>query len=227
MAPRRTGKRLAAFLVPAALVAVATATRAVDLQLDPITISRAISLGQTAIERDLTKLHQPYRVEVSRPPVDYLDVVTPFRRIVLAAQAKWRTGDRRWGQRQAMELEAAAPHQIDLFVELTFHPLNSFVLVPPYRVRIEPPSGGLIEPRNGSGMPRYGARVDGGLVPFSPTPLPGGPVPGRSQPMLGATLVASFDGDTLAAACSQRCNVVIEEEGKSRVQVPLSLANLR
>ena len=37
---------------------------------------------------------------------------------------------------RSMELEAAAPRQIDLFVELTFHPLNSFVLVPPYRVRI-------------------------------------------------------------------------------------------
>jgi hypothetical protein len=45
--------------------------------------------------------------------------------------------------------------------------------------------------------------------------------------MLGATIVASFDGDALAAACNRRCDVVIEEEGKSRVQVPLSVANLR
>jgi hypothetical protein len=76
-------------------------------------------------------------------------------------------------------------------------------------------------------MPRYGPRVDGGLVPYTPTPLPGGPVPGRSQPMLGATVVASFDGDALVAACTRRCDLLIEEEGKTRVQVPLSLANLR
>ena len=126
-----------------------------------------------------------------------------------------------------MELEGVAPRPIDLYAELTFHPLNSLVLVPLYRIRIAPPSGGLIEPRNASSLPRYGARVDGGPVPFPPTPLPGGAVPGRSQPMLGATIIASFDGDALAAACTRRCDVVIEEEGKSRVQVPLSVAALR
>jgi hypothetical protein len=45
--------------------------------------------------------------------------------------------------------------------------------------------------------------------------------------MLGATILASFDGGALAAVCSRRCDVVIEEEGKTRVQVPLSLAALR
>jgi hypothetical protein len=126
-----------------------------------------------------------------------------------------------------MELEAAAPRRIDLYAELTFHPLNSFVLVPPYRMRVLTPSGTPMEPRNGSSMPRYGPRVDGGLVPFTPTPLPGGAVPGRTQPMLGATILAAFDGEALTAACSQRCDLVIEEEGKSRLQVPLSLAGLR
>jgi len=225
MAPRRTAQRLATALA-AALTTVAGAG-AVDLRLDPATLSQAISLGQTAIDGDLTKFHKPYRLEVSRPPVDYVEVVTPYRRIVLAAQARWRAGDRRWGQRQAIELEGASPGQIDLFAELTFHPLNSFVLVPHYRVRVVLPSGGLIEPRNTSSMPRYGARVDGGLVPFTPTPLPGGPVPGRSQPMLGATIVGSFDAAALAAACNRRCDLLLEEEGKTRVQVPLTLTNLR
>jgi hypothetical protein len=87
--------------------------------------------------------------------------------------------------------------------------------------------GAIIEPRNTSGMPRYGPRVDGGLVPYTATPLPGGPVPGRSQPMLGATVMASFDGDALAAACNRRCDVVIEEEGKTRIQVTVSLAEMR
>ena len=45
--------------------------------------------------------------------------------------------------------------------------------------------------------------------------------------MLGATIVGSFDGEALTRACDRRCDVVIEEEGKSRVQVPLGLASLR
>jgi hypothetical protein len=206
---------------------MASALRAADLGLDAQAITRAISLGQTSVAADLRRFHQPYRVVVSRAPVDYLEVVTPFRRIVLAAQARAGAGDRRWGQRQAIEIEAAAPRQIDLYAELTFHPLNSLVLVPLYRIRVVLPSGELMSPRNTSSLPRYGPRVDGGLVPFTPTPLPGGPVPGRSQPMLGATILASFDGDAIAAVCNRRCDVLIEEEGKSRVQVPLSLADLR
>jgi len=219
------GRHLAAIVASAALTA--TCLTALELRLEPGTISQAIALGQTAIQADLTRFHQPYRLVVSRTPVDYVEVVTPYRRVVLAAQAKWKSGDRRWGQRQAMELESATPRQIDLYAELTFHPLNSFVLVPLYRLRVLGPGGGLIEPRNTSSLPRYGPRLDGGLVPFTPTPLPGGAVPGRSQPMLGATIVASFDGDLLAAACSQRCDVVIEEEGKTRVQAPLSLSSLK
>jgi len=223
-AQRRHGA-LGAVALAAGLTAAGV--RAADLALDPQAITRAIALGQTSVAADLRRFHEPYRVNVSRAPVDYLEVVTPFRRIVLAAQARAGAGDRRWGQRQAIELEASAPRQIDLYAELTFHPLNSFVLVPPYRIRIALPTGELMSPRNGSGMPRYGPRVDGGLVPFSPTPLPGGPVPGRSQPMLGATIVASFDGDAMTAVCNQRCDVVIEEEGKTRIQVPLTLATLK
>jgi hypothetical protein len=74
-------------------------------------------------------------------------------------------------------------------------------------------------------MPRYGPRVDGGLVPYTPTPLPGGAVPGRSQPMLGATIVGVVRRRRADRRLQPRCDVVIEEEGKTRVQVPLSLAN--
>ncbi len=222
---RTPAVRLAAVSVMVALLT--TPARGVELHLDAQSIGRALALGQTAFVADLDRFHQPYRVDVKTAPVDYVEIVTPFRRIVLTAQAHSRAGDRRFGQREALEIEAAAPRQIDLFAELTFHPLNAFVLVPSYRIRVLPSSGGTLDPRNVNGMPRYGPRVDGGLVPYTPTPLPGGPLPGRTQPMLGATIVASFDGETLTRACDRRCDLVIEEEGKTRVQVPLSLASLR
>lgn len=190
-------------------------------------IGQALSLGQTSITSELTRFHQPYRLEVARPPVDYVEVVTPFRRIVLAAQTRQRAGDRRFGQREALEVEAAAPRQIDLYAELTFHPLNTFVLVPAYRVYVLTPSNEILLPRNSSNMARYGPRVEGAPSPTMPTPVPGGATRGRSQPMLGATLVMSFDAELLAGKCAQRCDVVIEEAGKSRVQVALSLASLK
>jgi hypothetical protein len=199
----------------------------VELRLDTDAISQAIALGQTAIANELTRFHRLYRIDVSRAPVDYIEIVTPFRRIVLAAQARARAGDRRFGQREALEIDAAAAGLIDLYVELTFHPLNTYVFVPAYRLRVMPATGGAIEPRQFSSSPRYGPRVDGGLVPYTPVPLQGGAVPGRSQPMLGATVMGQFDGPLLIDGCSRGCDVVIEEEGKDRVQAALRLRDLR
>ena len=86
----------------------------------------------------------------------------------------------------------------------------------------------------------FGASSEGGLEGNSPGTVTVDPVLGvqrqritrleryvAASQMLGATILASFDGDALAAACNRRCDVVVEEEGKSRVQVPLSLAGLR
>jgi hypothetical protein len=226
--PSSPSVRVSARWAAIAAMCLATVTiNGVDLRLDTSAVGEAVALGQTSIAADLTRFHRPYRVDVTRPPVDYLEIVTPFRRLVLAAQARARAGDRRFGQREALQIDAAAAGQIDVYAELTFHPLNTYVLVPVYRIRISPPSGGVLEPRSFSSSPRYGPRVDGGLVPFTPTPLPGGPAPGRAQPMLGATLLASFDGSTLAEQCDRGCDVVIEEEGKNAVWVRVQLRDVR
>jgi hypothetical protein len=199
------------------------AGRGVDLEMDRTAIGEALSLGQSRIDRDRVRFHEPYRTIVGKPPLDYIDFITPFRRVVLAAESRMRAGDRSFGQRQALELAAAADNELDVVVEFSFHPLNNYVGVPDYRLRLERGPGGVATlPRSSERVPRYGVRVDG--VPPS-APAPGAVAPGKSQPLLGGTLIAHFAGRRLDAAGVY--DVVVEEAGKELGRVRADFGRLR
>lgn len=207
----------------ATLVLVLAATvSAFDPILDPARIQQALSIGGSRLERDRTTFHAPYRLPVDRAPIDYIDIVTPFRRLALAAEQRMRLGDRSLSQRQAMELLDSAPGVLDVLVELTFHPMHALVRVPEYEVRLLPPAGKPIAPRSTDRVPRFGPRLEGSTVP-----LPGVSGSGRriAQPMLGGTAIASFDGLTLNASAVY--DVVVMEKGKELARARLELGKLR
>jgi hypothetical protein len=199
--------------------------RAMEVDLDTRAIQRAIDIGQSRLTGERERFHAPYRVRVAMPPVDDIVVITPFRRIVLDAQAQEEAGNHTYGQRNALEALAAAPGVLEVDVELTFHPLNTFVGVPDYRVAIVPPgaSAPRIDPLSTDRIPRFGPRVAGGPLPL---PQPGGLTrKGRSSPMLGGTLVARFDARMLDA--TGRYDVVISEGGKELARGRMDLEKLR
>jgi hypothetical protein len=217
--PRRTAATIVA------IAALAATPRALQLTLDPRAIEEAIAIGQSRLAAERTRFHEPYRLLVGKAPVDYIEVITPFRRVVFAAQARAQIGDRGFGQRQAFELLATAPAEIELQVELTFHPLNTYIGVPDYAVTMVPgPPGTLpIAARSIERVPRFGARVDG--MPL-PSPVPAGPViAGGAQPMLGGTVIAHFDGELLGDA--RRGTIVIADGAHELVRVTLDPGVLR
>lgn len=192
--------------------------RSLDLQL----INEAISLGESRVESVRTRFHQPYRVQVGRPPIDYIDIVTPYRRIVQITEDRARAGARSLGQPETM---AAAGDRIDLvevIVELTFHPLNRFVGVPAYDVELATAASNRIQPRQINRLPRFGARVSGAPRLTDAIPLN---VPGPSEPMLGGTLIAGFDAPGLDAYGVY--DVVISEMGKELARTRVDLGRLR
>jgi hypothetical protein len=170
------------------------AIAAVDLVLSPRALTEALDIGQSRIDSLRTRFHEPYRLIVARPPVDDIQVVTPFRRVALAAESRARAGERNFGQREARATLAEAPDRIDLLVELTFHPQNTFVAVPEYRVRLLPATATTTsaEPQDVSYAPRFGPRVQGVPLPF-PYPMTGPGLPG-GQPLTGGTIVVRLDG---------------------------------
>ena len=195
----------------------------VQLSLDPRAINDAIAIGQLRSEPDRVRFHAPYRLVVNRAPVDYIDVITPFRKVALAAEARAQIGDRSFGQRQAFEMLAATPPDLELQVELTFHPLNTFVGVPDYALSLVEQGGAPVRPRSVDRIPRHEPRV-GGLPLLLPNPG-GVPLPTGGQPVLGGTIIARFDLRPLKPAGVY--DVVVEEGGKDLARARVDFSRLR
>src|SRR5262245_16921436 len=123
------------------LAVAAGSAGAVQPVLDRRGIEEAILIGQSRFDAERARFHTGYRIQVSRQPVDWIDVITPFHRVALAAEEKARLGDRVFGQREANAALNAAPNVIELLFELTFHPLNTFVGVPAYDVALTRANG--------------------------------------------------------------------------------------
>jgi hypothetical protein len=200
-------------VVVAVLAALTAAVGAFEPALDPRSLSEAIDLGQSRIDDVRSRFHASYHIDVMQPPVDYIEVVTPFRRIALDAEAHTRAGERLYGQREA----------IDIVVELTFHPLNNYVGVPAFTVVLMPPGGKAIEPRTIGRVPRFGPRLSGTPLPYPY--VANSAAPQGSQPLLGGSIVATFDGAALDARGTYL--TVIRDAGKEVAKATVDLARLR
>ena len=208
-----------------ALLTMSTGARAIELMLGPRALAEALDIGQSRIDSIRTRFHQPYRLVVARAPVDYIEVVTPFRRVALAAEARTRLGERAFGQREARAVLGDTPEQIDLLVELTFHPQNTFIGVPAYEVRLLPVTAETtpVEPRDVMSVPRFGPRIEGMPLPY-PYPMTSPGLPG-GQPLTGGTIVIRLDGRTVNP--NGIYDVIVAEQGKELARARLDLRGLR
>lgn len=194
---------------------------AFDPSLDLRAIDEAIAAGHARSEAVRRRFHDGYRLQVGRAPVDFVEVITPFRRVALAAEERAQAGDRLFRQRDALDAAKQHGQTLQLAVELTFHPLNTYVGVPPYRVTLgRAGETTRIEPRDLQRIPRSQPRVGG----VSASPLSPG-VPAAGQPVVGGTVLAIFDSARLDARGVYE--VVIEEGAKELAKIRLDLNAVR
>jgi hypothetical protein len=214
-----------AFL-PAALLLAGAALAGFEPTLAPRLVDEALSIGQSRIDSVRTRFHQAYRLQVARPPIDYIDVVTPFRRVVLITEERNLLGIRGFTRREALDALGAQAGIVQLRVEITFHPQHVFVGVPAYDVELETvavASVSRLKPANVDLIPRFGARIDTGpLPPPAGTPLNRS---GGAAPLTGGTIVAAFAIATLNGTGVY--DVVISEKGKELARVRASFAGLK
>ncbi|HXD18731.1 MAG TPA: hypothetical protein VN654_17075 [Vicinamibacterales bacterium] len=209
-------------LLLAALLAFGAAVSAFEQALDPGSLAQAIELGQSRIDDMRSRFHAPYRTAVTQPPVDYIDVVTPFRRIALDAEAQARAGGRLYGQREALAALGDNPARVDVVVDLTFHPLNNYIGVPEFTVTLLAPGGARIEPSAISRAPRFGPRLSTSLpYPY----LTGGAGPQNGTSLAGGLVVAGFDGRALDP--NGTYVVLIREGAKDVTRATVNFERLR
>ena len=208
--------------VLAAVACLCADLAALELKLDRRAIEEAISIGQSRLETVRARFHVLYRVPVSQPPIDYIEVVTPFRRVELGAEARSRAGGGIFGLTEAEKLLAAASDEVWVYVELTFHPLNTLVGMPDYGVALTVRSVS-IEPFGIERIPRFGPRVEG--LPLPSTSSGALILPRGSQPVTGGTLVARFAGARLEPGVVY--DVLVLDGTKTLARAKLDLSGMR
>lgn len=209
-------------LLFAALLAVTPTLAAFDQALDPQSLAEAIQIGSSRIDDTRSRFHAPYRVEVMQPPVDFVEVVTPFRRIVLDAESRTRAGERIYGQREAIAALGDNPSRVDLVVDFTFHPLNTYQGVPEYTVTLVAPTGTALQPVTINRMPRFGPRVSGTLpYPY----VAGGTGQRNNEALSGGLVVAVFDGQAIDPHGTYVISV--KDSGKEVAKAPVNFGRLR
>jgi hypothetical protein len=208
-------------LVLASLLACTAAAGAFEQALDPGSLAEAINLGHSRIDDMRSRFHAAYRIDVMQAPVDYIEIVTPFRRVALDAEARTRAGERLYGQREALATLGDAPSRVDVIAELTFHPLNNYVGVPDLRLVLIPAAGMAMEPRGLTRIPRFGPRFPGLPYPYGT----GSPVAQGSQPLLGGSVIATFDGTALDPRGTYV--IALRDNGKDVARARVDFARMR
>jgi hypothetical protein len=197
-----------------------------ERDLSPRSLEEAVVIGQSRFEAEWLRFHLPYRIEVRRPPVDYIEVITPFRRVVLAANTRARSGGRMFGQRDARDALGSRPQQLDLIVELTFHPLNTYIGVPAYEVALFPADAGAdakpVDALDTTRVPRHGPRLE---APLSFPYRLGTQLPGGSDSLRGGTLLAQFDDALLDSTGTY--DVIVSEAKKELARARIDLGKMR
>ena len=222
--------RRAAAAVILAGCALGTVIRAFEVTIDPRGIDEAIRIAFSRIETERVGFHRPYRIGVGVPPVDWIDVITPFRRVELEAETRAEAGARVFSQRDALTVLSSTGQQIDVIVEMTFHPQNTFVGVPAYPVTLEEaPEVPTTRPRTRvqpSGVepvPRFLPRLGNTLLPF---PYDGARRALRgTEPLLGGVIVNRFGIRALNAM--GKYDVVVMDGGKEIARARLDFNALR
>jgi hypothetical protein len=198
------------------------------LPLDHVAIQDALTIANSSLEATHRRFHADYHFPVNAAPVDFVSIVSPFRRLVLTAETEERLGRRMFGQREALAALHPDPDRFEVYVELTFHPHNTFVGVPDYTIELEPLSfrGPSIAPDALDRLPRFGPRIDEPWYPF-PYPHPVGPNAPASgaEPLTGGTLVARIAGAQLNPKAVYA--VVIGDEKRVLARARVDLARLR
>jgi hypothetical protein len=208
-------------LVVAIVVAAAgLGMAAVQGNLDLPTVNEALLFVRTATTAEQSQFNRPYRTLVNKAPVDYIEVITPFRRVVLEGTAR-RQQTGLLSQKDALALLDTAGNTIDISVELTFNPLNNFLGVPDYNVALVGSDRRHVAASETFRAPRWTVRLEGlpSAIPPTTAVRPGG------ARMIGATIVGRFPLTALNPAGTYVGETGVT--GELPVSASIALAGLR
>jgi hypothetical protein len=200
---------IARLLLATVCLSAPAGLRALVLDVDQDQAYRAIALGR-GTEAERARFHARYIVPASDATIERVELLTPFRRVVIETERRLGGGDHMFGARQAADLLKPWRGKLTIIVRVRFHPHNVFVTMPAYEAVVASPAG--VEVRLGD---------------VRRTPIWAMAEPnqkrGTSTALIGAVVESDFD----AAAVGQTTRVVsVMLEGQVLARATIDFARL-
>jgi hypothetical protein len=172
----------------------------------PQDVERALAIAR-GTEAERARFHRAYVRDLDAPFVERVEVVSEFRRVVIIAEERVRKGDRLFAYSVTQAQKAVEPwkRRVGVVARLRFHPLNTYVEVPPVEIELK-------------GDP--GAQIGVRKAPLLSLPSPN---PADRLPILGAIVEGVFDA---AAIGNRTCEFVIRLEGREVGSATFNLASI-
>ena len=197
---------LCAASILVALARVPAPLAAIDLDVTPADIERALAIARsTDVER--ARFHAPYIVEMNTSAIERIEAITELRRVVLLAEDRIRKGDRGFSYSVSQAQYAASPwkRRVAIVARMRFHPQNNYVGVPNVDLSLEGANG-----------------VPIGVLKEPILSLPSG-VAGERLPVLGAVVEGVFDATTVGQTTRE---VVVRLEKKEVARRRIDLGRI-
>jgi hypothetical protein len=200
------------FVRPLALaLALGTLPRlgALDVSLGPQDVERALAIARRS-EAERARFHSHYRFPMNDATVTQVEVITEFRRVVIAGEDRLRQGDWMFTQgTRAAETAVRQWHgQLAIVAQLRFNPLNTYVTVPSLDMTVgDSFAEGTVPPLAAHTTPQYS-------LPF--------PVLGKktvtTTSLVGAVLETAFAASAIGQTV-RRVSVLMEEKELTRTTI--------
>ncbi len=198
---------IAAVLAVVALCAAAPRVQPFGTNIDAAAIGQAIALGRSIDPAARQRFHDVYVIHLDGPLLDRLEIVTEFRRVVLATEDRVRAGDIDWGPQQAADMLQPWRDKVTLILHVTFPPNNAYRTMPRFGIvlfgRPQAAAAGRLEPLDLLETPRY---------------LSGQPAP-PGTPILGGIVQAIFAARNLDTRAVYLSGITFEGREVRRVEI--------
>ena len=133
-------------LLAAALLLAHSPLAAVTEVMTDSDIAYAFAIANGS-EASRALFHAPYRISVDDPLVEHLEIITEFRRFVIAAEEQLKAGNWMMARggfdssgRTLKDLLRPLIGQVSIRARLRFHPHNSYTTLPPFDILLGAPT---------------------------------------------------------------------------------------
>jgi hypothetical protein len=184
--------------------AVLGVAAALLLMIGPEELQRALTIGGgTAAERG--RFHARYTFAGNDPTIQTIEVLTEFRRVVVAAEDHILHGDHMFSARQASVLTAPWRGKVTIVVRARFHPQNVYMSVPSYRIEVGPLALAPLDVRLTPEFMQAAPNQRSGTV----------------TPLVGGLVEADFDVNEIGQS-TQVVRVTLDKKQLARVTIDFS-----